>query len=388
MAARRRTAASVLVLLFSFQTTSSAEGPERLERLQRQPLPTSFPLKQALSELWHAGTSHAASGGRAVRSVDVWANYEHVPTPPPLETDRHVPVTLEKRSLCRLDGRSAGAASAGDTADRARVGDLSACGLVPPTEAALAMREAALWAAAAEAEAAAAAAAAAAGGGEEKEAGEEDDGEAHDRRYRRRAAAVAAAASGSAGMSVGGGWDGPFDRDWEMGGGGERNEGVATRRLADADDGESDIILTDYYNNQYVGSISLGTPLQALSVVFDTGSSDLWIPGSGCKECGHHTTFNSATSSTYSAITDKSGNPTLFKVDYGSGKVTGYTASESVGIGQLLLSGVDFGEVTYEDTEIQSFMMDGIAGLAFSGLSMVTRPTLLELIGTQHPEVC
>ena len=31
-------------------------------------------------------------------------------------------------------------------------------------------------------------------------------------------------------------------------------------------------------------------------------------------------------------------------------------------------------------------MMDGIAGLAFSGLSMVTRPTLLELITMQHPE--
>ncbi|CAN0377461.1 unnamed protein product [Laminaria digitata] len=32
-------------------------------------------------------------------------------------------------------------------------------------------------------------------------------------------------------------------------------------------------------------------------------------------------------------------------------------------------------------------MMDGIAGLAFSGLSMVTSPTLLEIIHRDHPEV-
>ncbi len=57
--------------------------------------------------------------------------------------------------------------------------------------------------------------------------------------------------------------------------------------------------LTDYYNNQYVGVISLGTPPQDLSVVFDTGSSDLWIPGRGCKDCGDHATFDFEASSTY-----------------------------------------------------------------------------------------
>ena len=32
-------------------------------------------------------------------------------------------------------------------------------------------------------------------------------------------------------------------------------------------------------------------------------------------------------------------------------------------------------------------MMDGIAGMAFPGLAMVTQPTLLELLHEQHPEV-
>lgn len=37
--------------------------------------------------------------------------------------------------------------------------------------------------------------------------------------------------------------------------------------------------------------------------------------------------------------------------------------------------------------QIRTFMMDGIAGLGFGGLSMVTTPTLLELLHRDHPEV-
>jgi hypothetical protein len=147
------------------------------------------------------------------------------------------------------------------------------------------------------------------------------------------------------------------------------------------------LALTDYYNNQYVGVLSLGTPPQALTVVFDTGSSDVWLPSSSCSSCGHHDTFDSASSSTYSSVeTSKSGDSGVaFEVDYGSGKVSGSQAVDTVTIGDLSMESVLFGEVTYEDSEISSFMMDGIAGLAFKGLSMVTDPTLLETLHDQHP---
>lgn len=52
------------------------------------------------------------------------------------------------------------------------------------------------------------------------------------------------------------------------------------------------LTLVDYYNNQYVGMIGIGSPPQYLSVVLDTGSSDLWIPGMGCTACGNHATFD------------------------------------------------------------------------------------------------
>lgn len=162
-----------------------------------------------------------------------------------------------------------------------------------------------------------------------------------------------------------------------------RSVAMDGRRLSSSSS-SSDLVLEDYYNNQYVGEIGIGSPPQALSVVFDTGSSDLWIPGGGCEACGDHDTFDNSKSSTYSAVKESDGEPLSFEVDYGSGKVTGLQASDSVRLGNLTLSRVVFGEVDFEDRDIQSFMMDGIAGLGFRGLSMVTKPTLLELLRSEH----
>lgn len=64
----------------------------------------------------------------------------------------------------------------------------------------------------------------------------------------------------------------------------------------DSDKSEGSLLtLVDYYNNQYVGTVGIGTPPQYLSVVMDTGSSDLWIPGMGCTACGNHDTFDGTT---------------------------------------------------------------------------------------------
>ena len=89
-----------------------------------------------------------------------------------------------------------------------------------------------------------------------------------------------------------------------------------TRKFAaDLKNGD-DIIIKDYQNAQYYGEIAVGTPGQKLAVVFDTGSSNLWVPNKK-PFLSTHRTYSHDESSTYVK------NGSKFAIQYGSGPVGG-----------------------------------------------------------------
>jgi hypothetical protein len=124
--------------------------------------------------------------------------------------------------------------------------------------------------------------------------------------------------------------------------------------------------LRNFKNSQYVGTVGIGTPPQPFSVIFDTGSSNLWVPSVACNQpgCITHARFDSHLSSSYST------NGSLFGIRYGTGEVTGRVAQESVTLGPLTVTGQLFGEVTDErGTPFAPGAFSGILGLAYPSLT-------------------
>eukprot|EP01084_Bolivina_argentea_P242514 406800_1 len=167
-----------------------------------------------------------------------------------------------------------------------------------------------------------------------------------------------------------------------------KGEGIkeGRRRRLMMEDEIHEVELLDWFNNQYVGDISIGYPQQRLSVVMDTGSSDIWVPSSDCMQCGRHKMYKDDKSQT-NELKLSTGVPMPFVINYGSGTVKGIQIEEQVEIGGLRVTNMTIGEVLYEDADVSRLLMDGIVGLGFRGLSMITRPTFLELLWEQYPDM-
>ena len=99
------------------------------------------------------------------------------------------------------------------------------------------------------------------------------------------------------------------------------------------------ITLGNEWNFSYFGSIELGTSGQTINVIFDTGSSDLWVPSVSCTDdgCTGGYQFDQSASSTYAT----NNNP--FTLNYASGSVTGILATDKLNIGGLILNNQLFG---------------------------------------------
>jgi hypothetical protein len=138
------------------------------------------------------------------------------------------------------------------------------------------------------------------------------------------------------------------------------HEGSITRRLRATQPGGPIAYLKDYSNTQYVGTIGLGHPPQPFSVVFDTGSSDIWVPSTKCKSCGWHHRFNPEGSTSYLVSNSQSDYET-FTLRYGSGTVQGIVVRETISIGQHTFKVIFVASFTllieYPNTRLLTFLI-------------------------------
>ncbi|KAF8375645.1 hypothetical protein PRIPAC_82074 [Pristionchus pacificus] len=153
----------------------------------------------------------------------------------------------------------------------------------------------------------------------------------------------------------------------------------------------------DYYDEIYLGDIGLGTPYQNLSVVLDTGSSNLWVidkactttackgdPSSGYSHHQFDTTVPKMFAVVYHVLSRpicsksstfvKSSQP--FVIFYGSGDCRGNIATDVLNLAGLVYKTQGLGVATTISSTFGYQPEDGVLGLGWPALAVddVTPP--------------
>ncbi|XP_062854426.1 pepsin A-like [Trichomycterus rosablanca] len=123
--------------------------------------------------------------------------------------------------------------------------------------------------------------------------------------------------------------------------------------------------MTNDADLSYYGVISIGTPPQSFQVVFDSGSSNLWVPSTSCSSqaCQNHNQFNPSQSSTFQT------NNQALSISYGTGSMTGILGYDTVQVGGITVQNQVFGLSETEAPFMAYMQSDGILGLAYSSIS-------------------
>ncbi|KAI0132928.1 pregnancy-associated glycoprotein 2 precursor [Xylariales sp. AK1849] len=146
--------------------------------------------------------------------------------------------------------------------------------------------------------------------------------------------------------------------------------GVITIPLKARASGQN-VPVTDWFNrtdNQWYSTISIGTPPQEMTVLWDTGSSDLLLPRSTCTTCANKTLFDSSKSTTFSnkpgtrrqALFSTGADSIPFSVPEGA---SGLTVHDTVKLGSLSVASQEFLLCDKYAAALDTMPIDGIMGM-------------------------
>ncbi|XP_071641041.1 lysosomal aspartic protease-like [Temnothorax longispinosus] len=132
-----------------------------------------------------------------------------------------------------------------------------------------------------------------------------------------------------------------------------------------------------YKNLQYYSTIQIGTPPQEFKILFDTGSSDFWVPSKDCNvsqpACLKHNKYDNTKSRTY--VEDGG----RFNSPYHDGRVSGNFSIDDVRIGGPIVTNQIFGEITNFSTNFWDWSQcDGVLGMGYPALSHFKVPTVFQ----------
>ncbi|KAF8492841.1 acid protease [Russula emetica] len=141
------------------------------------------------------------------------------------------------------------------------------------------------------------------------------------------------------------------------------------------------VLLTDYDDYLWYGTISIGTPAKDFTVDFDTGSSDLFVPSKNCdSSCAGHNAYDPSASNTSRDLNK------TFALAYGDGStVSGEQYSENVIIAGLIGKKQTIGAATQYSTGFQAsqFPADGLMGMGFQSISDYDAPPPVQNLNSQ-----